>query len=311
MKKSIIRINIELFLKEAELRGYKIEFVWESWLIYYLSNGKKRILFFWVDWWKNSKLWRSIVINKKISYDYFEYEWLSYPKYILYNKDMDKVIQNVGFPCVVKPNDWSLGKWIVVNINTKRHLLKSIEYAKKFWRIILIQKYVEWDNYRVLYINNKVVWVLKRIRHSVFWDWKSTIEQLVNKEINNKNRKKILNKIEYTKELIEFIKVQYWYGMNKVLNKWEIIYINWNWYNSIEDYTDNIHNWIHKLCKKISNKFKLKFFWVDIISNDLSNINEDYYILEINSNPWLKSHLNPLIWKPRNVVKDLMDMYFW
>jgi D-alanine-D-alanine ligase-like ATP-grasp enzyme len=36
-----------------------------------------------------------------------------------------------------------------------------------------------------------------------------------------------------------------------------------------------------------------------------------YWILEVNSQPWFKTHYLPMEWKPRNVAWAILDLYFW
>jgi D-alanine-D-alanine ligase-like ATP-grasp enzyme len=109
--------------------------------------------------------------------------------------------------------------------------------------------------------------------------------------------------------LEDFFKVQYWYLLTHRLKKNEKICLKGNWYSKVIDATDSIPQHLKKICETVSKIFNLKFTGIDVIYDDKSK-KKEYRILEINCQPWIRTHHLPMEWKPRNVAWAILDLYF-
>ena len=79
--------------------------------------------------------------------------------------------------------------------------LIAFKEAKEISRLVIVEKFITGDDYRLLVINNKLVAAAKRTPAHVIGDGKSTIQELVD-EVNKDERRgygheKVLTEISY------------------------------------------------------------------------------------------------------------------
>src|SRR5699024_2740298 len=136
-----------------------------------------------------------IVHQKDVAKQYYNKASVPTPKGIMIDKvtqkeEMLKQLNSLQYPLVVKPVHGSLGKGVTTNIQNETELfkaIKDIEIKYEDYHQIIIEEYVEGDEYRVYVVNNEVVAATKRIAANVLGDGVHTIEQLI--EQKNKDRK--------------------------------------------------------------------------------------------------------------------------
>lgn len=265
-----------------------------------------------------TRLGKYLSQDKLLTYTLLQRNNINVPEYVVINKNkkfkIDEIIK-LGLPLITKPLNWSLGRWVVVWISNKDKLQKAINYCFQFDNNIIIQKHVDGKNLRVLVINHKVFACLEWTRHHIIGDGKSTIKQLLEQENKNPQRGKdifisSLPKISIDDELEKFFKVQYWYSFNDHPKKGEILILKGNGYAKVVDFTDKLPQKIKEKCEKISSIFNLKVTWVDVIYNKSASGEIEYWILEINSQPGIRTHHMPMEGKSRNVAWAILDLYF-
>lgn len=87
-------------------------------------------------------------------------------KYALVNsiEGLNKVVEIIGFPCVSKLINTGEGKGVTANITSIQDLQVGFNEAKRFTnQDIMIEKFVEGDDYRIMIIEDKLDKVFKRI----------------------------------------------------------------------------------------------------------------------------------------------------
>lgn len=317
MEKKNKKISTYFLQKEAEKRWYVIETICESKNVFFIKNNKKHVLFKWIEGGITSKLARYLSVDKFLTYILLQRNNLPIPECIvIQNNDPQciKKVKKLWYPLITKPLNWRLGRWVVVNIKNEEELTNAISYTSMFDKNIIVQKFIEWNNLRILVINNKVFAWLERTRHHIIWDWTSTIKKLLKKENQNHRRWKnilisTLPKIDINNNLEKFFKIQYGYSFDSCPKKNEKLFLKGNGYAKVIDITDNIPKNIKNTCEQASRIFNLKVVWVDIIYNPSSQESK-HRILEVNSQPWFKTHYLPMEWKPRNVAWAVLDLYF-
>lgn len=312
------KISTHFLQEEAKKRWYTIETISENKNVFFIKDKKKHVLFKGIEWWLTSKLGRYLSVDKFLTYTLLKRNHINIPECIVLHlqENIDfKAIKKLWYPLVTKPLNWRLWRWIVVGIKNKKELENAIAYSFSFDRNIIIQRFIEGKNLRILVINHKVFAWLEWIRHHIVWDGKSTIKQLLHKENLNPRRWKdiltsTLPKITLNKELEDFFKVQYWYWFSHRLKKDEEIFLKGNGYSRVIDITDTIPKDIKHTCEQVSKVFNLKVVWVDIMFDTTSLKRPNHWVLEANSQPWFKTHYLPMEWKPRNVAWAILDLYF-
>ena len=97
-------------------------------------------------------------------------------------------IDNIGYPCVIKPIDGNHGKGNTTNITDWEMALKAFEAAKVYGRSVIIEKYITGFDFRILVINYKFICAALRTPASVVGDGKNTIQYLLD-EVNKDPRR--------------------------------------------------------------------------------------------------------------------------
>lgn len=226
----------------------------------------------------------------------------------------DEFIQNFNqFPCVVKPLDNYGGKGITVNITNYTDLAKSIELACsmsiKYKNKCLVQEMVQGDEYRVLVIGNKEVFLVKRTPFRVIGDGIHSIQELI--EIYNNNAINI-TRIVQIGDNINNILMEQSLTLEYIPKDKEIIKLSYKANShdggSSEEMTDFLPDTLKQFAIKLSLDFKLPVVGIDTITSDINNPNP--CVLELNLNPGLTIHNNPTFGRPTKPQKAIIDLLF-
>jgi len=71
--------------------------------------------------------------------------------------------KKLGFPLVVKPSDSSNSRHVSIRIENESELKRAIQVAKQISHKVIVEKYIEGDVFRVLFLGGKVIGVLRRV----------------------------------------------------------------------------------------------------------------------------------------------------
>jgi cyanophycin synthetase len=163
-------------------------------------------------------------------------------------EDALKLADRIGYPVVVKPLVGNHGRGITVNIKTADDLSVAFNEAKKFRDRIIIEKYMEGADHRILIIHGKFVAAARRDPPCVTGDGSSTIKELID-DINNDPRRgygheNILTKVNVdfmTNRLLE----QKGKDLSDVLTEGEVLVLkstaNLSMGGTATDVTDEVH----------------------------------------------------------------------
>ena len=318
-------ISSSIIIDEAKKQNLKTNIISIENNVFSVTKNWNRKYFKSVDCWLNSAFWFKVVENKELTYLLAEENNIRVPKSVYINREdlinIDSL--KLDFPVVTKPVDWAHWDWVAINLKNIEELKKGLEYSfneKKVYRVI-IQEQIFWEDHRIIVINWKIEAVTKRIAPFIIWNWKKTIQELIDIENNNPLRgwweghDAAMSKIKIDSESINFIKQQ-WYSMEGILENGKKIKVRKNENLSTGwlaiDMTDNIHPEIKQEAIKIAKLTWLGFCWVDFFCKDigLSLKEGKWAIIEVNATPWIRMHHLPSIWKPRNVAKKILEAIF-
>ena len=125
-------------------------------------------------------------------------------------RGLKEVIEDIGYPIVIKPVNGNHGRGITTNINNIDEALIAFSAAKEISRLVIVEKYITGEDFRILVINNQFVAAAKRSPAHVIGDGKSTIQQLIDKVNEDPRRgfghEKVLTKIEVNNLTLEILK---------------------------------------------------------------------------------------------------------
>jgi len=225
----------------------------------------------------------------------------------------------VGFPLVIKPINGNHGRGITVNINSYDDALIAFREAKKISKAIIVEKYIQGDDYRLLVINNELVAAAVRTPAHVVGNGKSSIQELVD-EVNSDPRRgygheEVLTAIHINELSMTLIESK-GYTLESVLSDGEVLVLkdtaNLSTGGTAEDVTDIVHPSNVFMAERISKIIDLDICGIDITTTDISKPLEKTggAVLEVNAGPGFRMHLAPTSGLPRNVAAPVIDKLF-
>jgi D-alanine-D-alanine ligase-like ATP-grasp enzyme len=111
-------------------------------------------------------------------------------------------LEKLGGECVVKPASGTGGGiGITTGVRTRNHLARAAWAAARFGGDLTIEEQVEGDNYRLLFLDGKLIDAVLRLPPSVIGDGKSNILQLV--KIENERRAALGMEVSHTQLTID------------------------------------------------------------------------------------------------------------
>ncbi|MEN2775455.1 cyanophycin synthetase [Acetivibrio clariflavus] len=227
--------------------------------------------------------------------------------------------KNIGFPVVVKPLDGNQGKGVTVNVNTEEEVKIAFMEAKKYSNSVLVEEYINGNDYRLLVVGNKVSAAAERRPPFVTGDGIHTIWELV--EIENSNE---LRGVDHEKPLTKIKlddlakKVLHSQGCdeNYIPKDNEVIFLRYNSNISTggtaRDCTEEVHPLNAELAVKAAKALGLDIAGIDVCCEDISKplYEQKGAIIEVNASPGLRMHIYPSAGESRNVAEDIINMMF-
>jgi len=234
-------------------------------------------------------------------------------------EDLEACIKKIGYPIVLKPLDGNHGKGASINVTNWEDAVAGLEYAKKYSRRIIVEKFITGFDFRVLIIDNKLVAAAKRVPAHVIGNGKDTIQQLIDTTNLDPRRgyghENVLTEIDVDRDTLDLLE-KLNYTVDSVPKNGEIVYLkstaNLSTGGTSVDVTDMMHPENVFLCERISRVIGLDICGVDIMAENLTQPLKENggCILEVNAAPGFRMHLAPSEGLPRNVASPVIDMLY-
>lgn len=201
--------------------------------------------------------------------------------------------EDIGYPVILKVNDSSKGRGIYKVYSTNELIEKSKVILSKT-NTFQIQKFYDYNDYRVVVLGDHVISAYQRIPLNVIGDGKNTVKQLMElkqEQFLKNGRDTLLNfNDEEIKENLRILG----YSIETILPKDEKCFLknvsNLSVGGECVELTDKMSEDYKDLCIKIAKDFNLNLCGIDIMCNDLCGNIDKYIILEINSSPGLDNY---------------------
>lgn len=234
-------------------------------------------------------------------------------------EDLRNTIDRIGYPIVLKPLDGNHGKGASINVKTWEDALAGMEFAKKYGRKVIVEKFITGHDFRVLVIDNKMVAAAQRVPANVVGDGQSTISQLI--EETNKDPRRgyghenVLTEITVDRDTTDLLEKR-GYSLDTVPAKDEVVYLkstaNLSTGGTSIDITDMIHPENVFLAERIARVIGLDVCGIDIMAKNLTQPLKETggVILEVNAAPGFRMHLAPSEGLARNVASPVIDMLY-
>ncbi|AFS77866.1 cyanophycin synthetase CphA [Gottschalkia acidurici 9a] len=230
-----------------------------------------------------------------------------------------EIAKEIGYPVVLKPLDGNQGKGVVLNINSPEELEDNFRIPTRYSDSILVEKYIQGKDYRVLVVKDKVSAVAERRAPKIVGDGVHTIKELVSMENENKLRgyghEKPQTKIRLDRVALNYLEKNN-LTEDSVPEVGQIVKLRSNGNistgGSAIECTNNIHPYNIELAIKAAKIIGLDIAGIDIIAKDISKPITDCggAIIEVNAVPGLRMHLHPTIGNSINVASDILDSIY-
>jgi cyanophycin synthetase len=234
-------------------------------------------------------------------------------------KEAIQTAEEIGYPVVLKPVNGNQGKGVSLNIQCPEEIPEAFRIAAAFSENILVEEYINGNDYRILVVGNQVSAVSLRIPANVIGDGRHTIAQLV--ELKNKDERRgedherPLTKIKLDEISMAILKKQR-YLPDSIPKKGIRVYLkmsgNLSTGGEAVDYTDRIHPDNQQIAIRAA-----KIIGLDIAGIDIKCKNIDKpltlgqgAVIEVNASPGIRMHLYPSKGKVRKVGNAIVDMLF-
>lgn len=234
-------------------------------------------------------------------------------------EDLEACIKKIGYPIVLKPLDGNHGKGASINVTTWEDAKAGLEYAQKYSRRVIVEKFITGFDFRVLIIDNKLVAAAKRVPAHVVGNGTNTIQELI--DITNQDPRRgyghenVLTEIDVDRDTLDLLE-KLSYTVDTVPKNGETVYLkstaNLSTGGTSVDVTDMMHPENVFLCERISRVIGLDICGVDIMAENLTQPLKENggCILEVNAAPGFRMHLAPSEGLPRNVASPVIDMLY-
>ena len=295
--------------KSAKKFGVNFEFIYRTY--FYLSKSNKKILFTESMPETTSALSYRITENKFLTNIFLRKNDFPVQKMEYYfDKDQANSFLQKYKKIVIKPEQGMHGKGITIGIINKKDIIEAVSFAKKndSHGKVLLEAYNQGDDYRVLVIGRKKVFVSKKEPVFVIGNGKDNISDLL-----AQRNEKLVERYSAKKDgIMNKCLVDQGLSFEDVLSKSQKIYLkktaNIKRGGTQTDYTDRISDKIKKTAIDIAEKLKMDIAGIDIMTNDISG--DKFSIIEINAYPGLLLHIYPVHGKAYNVADELVKFFF-
>jgi len=205
-----------------------------------------------------------------------------------------KYALTLGFPVFVKPNSKSQGTG-VAKVYNKKAFYKAMREAFKKDRVVLVQRPVIGTDYRIVVLDNEVISAYERIPLFVIGDGVSTILELLMKKqrkFEKEGRDTTINLKDYR---ISLELARHKMTVSSVIPKGERVQLlnnaNLSSGGDSVDVSQSVHPEFKKIAIALTKAMGLRLCGVDLmISGDIKNAPDKYWVIEINSAPGLDNY---------------------
>jgi cyanophycin synthetase len=229
-----------------------------------------------------------------------------------------EIAREIGFPVMLKPLDGNQGRGISPRLGSEAELAAAWAQAERF-ETLVVERYVEGRDHRVLVVNGKVVAVAERVAAHVVGDGVASIRDLA-AQVNRDPRRgpghgNILTALPLDQHTEEFLGRQ-GLTIDAVPAAGERVFLrataNLSTGGTSIDRTDEIHPDNVTACEMAAGVVGLDIAGIDVLTPEISVPFEENgaVIIEINAAPGIRMHEHPAQGRPRHVAAAILDMLF-
>jgi cyanophycin synthetase len=225
----------------------------------------------------------------------------------------------LGYPLAVKPHNGNQGKGVSLYVQTASQLRQAFRNAAVFSPVVLVEKCLQGENFRLLVVGRTMVAAARRIPAHVIGDGVHCIGQLIEMENENPLRgeghSKPLTKIVADKTVIGVL-AQRGLTLQSIPPQGLPVFLrendNLSTGGTAVDVTERVHPYQAELAVRAVRAIGLDIGGVDLVMEDITAPpdGQEGGIIEVNAAPGLRMHLFPREGKTRDVGQRIVEMLF-
>jgi cyanophycin synthetase len=259
--------------------------------------------------------------NKELTKRLLHYAMVPVPLGVVISKEteLQPTLEKLGFPLVVKPLNGHQGKCISTNIRDEKALIDGFKLAQTYSPEVIVEKFIQGNDYRFLVINYKFIAAAHRIPAKIIGNGTSTIQELIDEVNADPNRGDghncALTKItvdDITQKLLRYKQLT----LDSVPEKGQELILkdtaNLSTGGIAIDVTDEVHPDNIRMAERIARVIGLDICGIDVMAPDVTTpfSKNGGSIIEVNAAPGIRMHASPSVGKPRPAGDAIIDMLF-
>lgn len=229
--------------------------------------------------------------------------------------DAVEAAEDIGYPVVVKPTDGNHGRGVFIDLMNGEDVRKAYAIATEEGSGVLVERSIQGIEHRLLVVGGKLVAANRSDLITITGDGKSTVQQLIDTQINTDPRRgetelHPLSIIRIDTAAKMELERQGLNGDSVPADGREVL-IQRN-ANHAFDCTDEVHPDTAEVAALAARVVGLDIAGIDLVCSDISKplAEQGGAIVEVNAGPSLLMHIKPGIGKPRPVGQAIVDNLF-
>lgn len=225
--------------------------------------------------------------------------------------------EDIGLPVVVKPLDGNHGRGVTMDLSDRADIEAAFKVALEQGSGVLVERFIRGQEHRLLVVGGRVVAAARGDIAYVTGDGSSTVEQLVDSQLNTdprrgENEDYPLNHLILSREATVLLDLQR-QGLSPeaVPAAGRQVLIQRNGNLSV-DCTDQVHPDVEHAVVLAARVVGLDIAGVDLVCEDIGKPLQVQRgaVVEVNAGPGLLMHLKPAVGAPRPVGRAIVDHLF-
>lgn len=311
---------ISLMAESCKKRGFEFEHIIDS--LFSCSSNHGNVLFYDQIPYATSLVADQVCTNKWLTKLFLNENNLNNPESMMFNASQKEQayawVKYLNCNTAIKPLDSLLGRGVTLDVHTQEKFDSAWENALDYSDRIIVEKMVYGNEYRVFILDGKIIAATWRKPPTIMGDGIHTVQQLIDLKNLSKQNNPFTKKspIRITEQTLEYLKKQ-----NLTLKSIppKDLQIPLSQIATVaaggehEDMTERIHESFKTIAKNLFDVFPTcSHVGIDLITQDITKSADlqEWYIIEVNSNPSISHHHYPVIGKQRDVAGAVIEHNF-